>query len=276
LSSQAVTAGHGHAHAHEHAHHPALQHHFDTMRQQKEAAVIGMWVFLLTEILFFGGLFVAYMIYRVWYFEAFAEASRRLNLFWGALNTAVLIFSSLTMALAVRSAQTNNRKWTVNWLILTMLLGCVFLGVKVIEYQDKFANLEVPGANYNWLAHEQHEAAAAGGHEGGAEAVPAAAVEGGPSTALATGEHRQLHMTPDQLQRTTQLYFSLYFTMTGLHALHMIVGVGLMMVITWMAWKGKFDSQYYTPVEMSGLYWHFVDIVWIFLFPLLYLVERHQ
>ena len=120
------------------------------MAQQKEAAVIGMWVFLLTEILFFGGLFVAYMIYRVWYFDAFAEASRRLSMFWGGLNTAVLIGSSLTMALAVRSAQTNNRKWTVNWLILTMILGCVFLGVKVIEYQDKFANYEVPGANYNW------------------------------------------------------------------------------------------------------------------------------
>jgi cytochrome c oxidase subunit 3 len=252
LSNAVAPAG-----THAHAHHPALQHHFDTMAQQKEAAVIGMWVFLLTEILFFGGLFVAYMIYRVWYFDAFAEASRRLSLFWGGLNTAVLIFSSLTMAMAVRGAQTNKRKATVNWLILTMLLGCVFLGVKVIEYQDKFANYEVPGAHYNWMYHEEH-AAAAGGHE----AAPA-------------GEHRQLSQTPEQLQRTTQLYFSLYFTMTGLHALHMIIGVGLMAVITWMAYKGKFDAEYYTPVEMGGLYWHFVDIVWIFLFPLLYLVERH-
>ena len=272
MSSTVAQADHGHAHAQEH--HPALQHHFDTMRQQKEAAVLGMWVFLLTEILFFGGLFVAYTVYRIWYFEAFAEASRRLSIFWGGLNTGVLIFSSLTMAMAVRSAQTNNRKWTVNWLILTMLLGCVFLGVKVIEYQDKFANYEVPGPSYNWLYHEQHaaggeHAATAGEHE----AAPAATAEG---SAAASGEHRVLHMTPDQLQRTTQIYFSLYFTMTGLHALHMIIGVGLMLVITWMAWKGKFDSQYYTPVEMGGLYWHFVDIVWIFLFPLLYLVERHQ
>ena len=247
--------------------HPELRHHFDTMRQQKEAAVLGMWVFLLTEILFFGGLFVAYMIYRVWYFDAFAEASRRLSIFWGALNTGVLIFSSLTMALAVRAAQTNNRKWTVNWLVLTMILGCVFLGVKVIEYRDKFANYEVPGAHYNWLYHEQHEAAA-GGHE-------AAATEEA-RTPVEAAEHRRIHMTPEQLQRTTQIYFSLYFTMTGLHALHMIVGVGLMAVITFMAWKGKFDAEYYTPVEMSGLYWHFVDIVWIFLFPLLYLVERHM
>ena len=244
---------HADQHAHAHAHHPALQHHFDTMPQQKEAAVIGMWVFLLTEILFFGGLFVAYMIYRVWYFDAFAEASRRLSLFWGGLNTAVLIGSSLTMAMAVRSAQTNNRKWTVNWLVLTMLLGCVFLGVKVIEYEDKFANYEVPGANYNWMYHEEH--------------LPPGQQH----------EARELHLTPEQLQNTTQIYFSLYFTMTGLHALHMIIGVGLMLVITWMAWKGKFDAQWYTPVEMSGLYWHFVDIVWIFLFPLLYLVDRaHQ
>jgi cytochrome c oxidase subunit 3 len=247
-----------HAGQHAHAHHPAQQHHFDTMPQQKEAAVLGMWVFLLTEILFFGGLFVAYMIYRVWYFDAFAEASRRLSLFWGGLNTAVLIGSSLTMAMAVRAAQTNQRKATVNWLILTMILGAVFLGVKVIEYQDKFANYEVPGASYNWLYHEQHQAAA-GEH----------------STPAGEGAHRELSLTPDQLQRTTQIYFSLYFTMTGLHALHMIIGIGLMAVITWMAWKGKFDAEYYTPVEMSGLYWHFVDIVWIFLFPLLYLVERH-
>jgi cytochrome c oxidase subunit III len=248
--SNTVAHADPHAHPHAHAHHPALQHHFDTMAQQKEAAVIGMWVFLLTEILFFGGLFVVYMIYRVWYFDAFAEASRRLSLFWGGLNTAVLIGSSLTMALAVRAAQTNNRKWTVNWLVLTMILGCVFLGVKVIEYQDKFANYEVPGEHYNWVYHEQHLP------EGTAHV------------------NRELSLTPDQLQRTTQLYFSLYFTMTGLHALHMIIGVGLMLVITWMAWKGRFDAQYYTPVEMSGLYWHFVDIVWIFLFPLLYLVER--
>ena len=111
------TPTHDHAHA---AHHPALQHQFDTMAQQKEAAVLGMWVFLLTEILFFGGLFIAYMIYRIWYFDAFAEASRRSSLFWGGLNTAVLIGSSLTMAMAVRSAQTNKRKATVNWLILTI------------------------------------------------------------------------------------------------------------------------------------------------------------
>jgi cytochrome c oxidase subunit 3 len=254
---------HADHHAAAHAHHPAQQHHFDTMSQQKEAAVLGMWVFLLTEILFFGGLFVAYMIYRVWYFDAFAEASRSLSLFWGGLNTAVLIGSSLTMAMAVRGAQTNKRRATVNWLILTMILGTVFLGVKVIEYADKFEHHHVPGPNFVWAS--EHAAPAA---EGGAEHAAA--------PAPAASEHRQLSLSPDQLQGTTQLYFSLYFTMTGLHALHMIIGIGLMSVITWMAWKGRFDAEYYTPVEMSGLYWHFVDIVWIFLFPLLYLVERHQ
>jgi cytochrome c oxidase subunit 3 len=264
LSSTVAQTDHGHAHVHA-EHHPALQHHFDTMGQQKEAAVIGMWVFLLTEILFFGGLFVVYMIYRVWYFDAFAEASRSLDLFWGGLNTAVLIGSSLTMAMAVRGAQTNKRKATVNWLILTMILGTVFLGVKLIEYSDKFAHHHVPGAEFVW----SHEAAP--GAEGAAVEHEAA-----PATEAAGGEHhRQLSLTPDQLQRTTQLYFSLYFTMTGLHALHMIIGIGIMLVITKMAWQGKFDEKYFTPVEMAGLYWHFVDIVWIFLFPLLYLVERH-
>ena len=263
MSNAVAHADHDQAHA---AHHPALQHHFDTMSQQKEAAVIGMWVFLLTEILFFGGLFVAYMIYRIWYFDAFAEASRRLSLFWGGLNTAVLIFSSLTMAMAVRSAQTNARKATVNWLILTMILGSVFLGVKVIEYRDKFTNHEVPGANFVWNWEEQQHAAEMAATGAGHEAA----------AAEAAGEHRKLSLTEDQLQRTTQLYFSLYFTMTGLHALHMIIGIGIMLVITRMAYKGKFDQHYFTPVEMAGLYWHFVDIVWIFLFPLLYLVERHQ
>jgi len=221
-----------HADAHGHAvHHPRLQHHFETMQQQKEASTLGMWLFLLTEVLFFGGLFFAYLLYRMWYFEAFAEASRTIQIWPGLINTAVLIGSSLTMALGVRAAQTSQRSATVRWLILTIILGLVFLGIKVYEYADKFEHHHVPGANFisdsPWAAQEQ-------------------------------------------------IFFSLYFTMTGLHALHMIVGVVMMSVITWMAHKGKFDSTYYTPVEMAGLYWHFVDLVWIYLFPLLYLVERHN
>jgi cytochrome c oxidase subunit 3 len=242
-----------HADAHGHAvHHPALQHHFDTMQQQKEAGTLGMWVFLLTEILFFGGLFMAYTLYRIWYFDAFAAASTSLGLGLGAFNTAVLIGSSLTMAFAVRSAQTNKRKATVNWLLLTIVLGSVFLGVKVIEYKEKFDHHHVPGPHFIW-------------QEAGHEPAPAAE---------ATAGH--VGPSPEELQRTTQLFFSLYFTMTGLHALHMIVGIGIILVVAWMAQRGKFDSEYYTPVEMTGLYWHFVDIVWIYLFPLLYLVERHH
>ncbi len=270
MSNAVVHAdGHGHADA---AHHPALQHHFDTMAQQKEAVVVGMWVFLVTEILFFGGLFAAYMIYRMWYFDAFAEASRSLDIFWGALNTAVLIGSSLTMALAVRSAQTNKRAATVRWLILTMVLGSIFLGVKVVEYADKFEHHHVPGHNFQWAS--AHSTSLGAGEQAAAAAAGAAAEAGGPSTAPGAG-HRELALNADQLQLTTQIFLSLYFTMTGLHALHMIIGIGIMCVITWMSWKGRFDEHYYTPVEMTGLYWHFVDIVWIFLFPLLYLVERH-
>jgi cytochrome c oxidase subunit 3 len=253
-----------HGPAHAERHHPALQHQFDSMSQQKEAAVLGMWSFLLTEILFFGGLFLAYMLYRTWYHAAFVAASTSIVLFWGALNTVVLIASSLTMALAVRAAQTNQRKATVNWLIATMLLGMVFLGVKVIEYADKFEHHHVPGPNFVWA---EPGAPATRSVRGGVE-------EPGHESAPA-GE--TAHVSPEEaatLQQHTQIFFSLYFTMTGLHALHMIVGVVLMCVITWMAWKGRFDEHWYTPVEMSGLYWHFVDIVWIYLFPLLYLIDR--
>jgi cytochrome c oxidase subunit III len=268
LSDAVVHAdAHGHAHA---AHHPALQHHFDSMPQQKEAAVLGMWTFLLTEILFFGGLFMAYMLYRIWYHDAFVAASSSIALFWGALNTVVLIGSSLTMAMAVRSAQTSQRKATVVWLVLTMILGAVFLGVKVIEYADKFEHHHVPGPNFVW---EEHPAGAEGGVVEGAAAQAAGGAEHGTVAAPATHAAAAASRDP-ALQQHTQIFFSLYFTMTGLHALHMIIGIALLAVITWMAWQGRFDAQYYTPVEMSGLYWHFVDIVWIYLFPLLYLIDR--
>jgi cytochrome c oxidase subunit III len=212
-----------------HAHHPDLQHHFDTLEQQHEAATLGMWLFLITEVLFFGGLFLAYMLYRVWYPQAWAEASLELDIVLGAFNTAVLIGSSLTMALAVRAAQTGLQRATVGWILATMALGLVFLIVKYFEYAEKFEHHHVPGPNF---------------------AFP------GPNAGPA------------------QIYFSLYFLMTGLHATHMLIGFVIMGVIAWMAYKGRFSPQWYTPVEVSGLYWHFVDIVWIFLFPLLYLVDR--
>ena len=221
-----------HADPHGHAHHPALQHHFQTLDQQHEAATLGMWVFLVTEAMFFGGLLMAYLLYRVWYPEAWAEGSLDLDIRLGGFNTVVLIASSLTMALAVRSAQTGAQRATVGWLLATMALGLTFLGVKVIEYAEKFELNHVPGANFVYE----------GPHAGQVE-----------------------------------IFFSLYFGLTGLHALHMVIGVGLLSVITWMASRGRFSPAWSTPVEISGLYWHFVDIVWIFLFPLLYLVDRaHQ
>jgi cytochrome c oxidase subunit 3 len=215
----------------EHAHHPWLQHHFDSMEQQAEASTLGMWVFLVTEIMFFGGLFMAYLVYRWESPMGFQEASHHLNITWGTINTAVLIISSLTMAFAVRAAQTNApRKALVGWLGATMFLGAAFLGIKYIEYSDKFTHHLVPGPHFQW---------------------------------------------PGLYPKPAEQFYSLYFAMTGLHALHMVIGLGIMTVITIMAWKKTFDSEYYTPVEVAGLYWHFVDIVWIFLFPLLYLIGRH-
>jgi cytochrome c oxidase subunit III len=213
-------------------HHPKLQHHFDNMAQQAEASTLGMWVFLVTEIMFFGGLFMAYLVYRYQEPMAFQEASYHLSIWLGGINTAVLILSSLTMALAVRAAQTSlPPKTQIFWLVSTMILGSVFLGIKVVEYAGKFADGIVPGPNFNAAMWEY--------------------------------------------PKGVEMFYSIYFAMTGLHALHMIIGIGIMLVITWMAWRRTFDSTYYTPVEVAGLYWHFVDIVWIFLFPLLYLIGRH-
>ena len=207
-----------------------LQHHFDTMDQQREASSFGMWVFLVTEILFFGGLFTAYTVYRHQYSRAFAEASRHLDIALGTFNTAVLIVSSLTMALAVWSASVGRRKGIIVFLLLTMALGGVFLGVKAVEYSHKFHDHLVPGPSFQF---------------------------------------------PGPDARAAEIFFSLYFTMTGLHAAHMVIGIGILTVLVLQARKGRYTPEYHTPVEVSGLYWHFVDIVWIFLFPLLYLIGRH-
>jgi cytochrome c oxidase subunit III len=223
-------AAHVDAHGgHAHAHHPAHQHHFETMQQQLEASTLGMWIFLVTEVMFFGGLFLAYMLYRIWYPQAWSEASEELDIRLGGFNTVVLIGSSLTMAFAVRAAQTGWRKGTINYLWATMGLGLTFLVVKYFEYKAKFDHHLVPGHNFSY---------------------------------------------PGPYGDQVEIFFSLYFAMTGLHALHMLIGFGILSVILWMAYKNRFSPEWYTPVEMSGLYWHFVDIVWIFLFPLLYLVDR--
>jgi cytochrome c oxidase subunit III len=228
LAAHAEAHGHGHGHA---AHHPDLQHHFETLEQQHEAATLGMWIFIIQEVMFFGGLLAAYMLYRIWYPVAWSEGSAELDIRLGGLNTVVLIASSLTMALSVRAAQTGKQKALKNWLIVTMLLGLTFLVVKGFEYEHKWALQHVPGLNY--------------------------------------------HAEPNQVPQV-EIFLSLYFALTGLHALHMVIGFGILGVIYWMAARKRFSPEWYTPVEMAGLYWHFVDIVWIFLFPLLYLVDRAQ
>lgn len=212
-------------------HHPALAHHFEDLEQQKEASSFGMWLFLVTEIMFFGGLFCAYLIYRRASFAAFAAGSATLDIGLGAFNTAVLIASSLTMAMAVWSAQMSKKKLLVFFLLATFVLGGVFLGVKVVEYGHKFHEHHVPGAHFTW---------------------------DDPETAAGA-----------------QMFFSLYFAMTGLHASHMVVGMALILFLLVPAARGRFSRDWYNPIECFGLYWHFVDIVWIFLFPLLYLIGRH-
>ena len=216
---------------HPHGHHPFLQHHFEDLGQQHEASTLGMWVFVTQEILFFGGIFCAYAIYRTMYPAAWNAGADHQNWFVGALNTAVLIGSSLTMALAVWAAQTNRRKLTVLMLVLTLILGAVFVGVKGYEYADHVHHGLFPGKHFTYS-----------------------------------------HPTHPELNPGIQLFMLFYFTMTGLHALHMIIGFGLLVWLIWRAWRGDFGEEYYGPIEVMGLYWHFVDIVWIFLFPLLYLI----
>jgi cytochrome c oxidase subunit III len=206
-----------------------MAHQFEDLDQQHEADTLGIWVFLITEIMFFGGVFAAYAIYRWLYFAAFDGGSHILDIRLGAANTIVLLGSSLTMALSVRSAQTGNRRATV------MFLGGIFLGVKAYEYDQKFVEHVVPGLDW--------------GPEGETLA----------------------RLAPGGVQHA-EIYFIFYFAMTGLHAIHMIIGMGLLLWLVFKARKDSFTPHYFAPVEVVGLYWHFVDIVWIFLFPLLYLI----
>jgi cytochrome c oxidase subunit 3 len=209
--------------------HP-LAHQFDDVEQQRRAVSLGMWAFLLNEVMFFGGLFGTYPVYRVLYPEAFHAGSAELDRVLGTVNTAVLIASSLTMAMAVWSAEHGKRRALMGFLLATLALGMVFVGIKGVEYHDKFVHHHVPGPLFHW------------DHGGGPQ---------------------------------VQIFFSLYFAMTGFHALHMLIGFGLLLWLLFDARRGRFGPAYFAPVEIVGLYWHFVDIVWIFLFPLLYLIGAH-
>ncbi|MBI4875781.1 MAG: cytochrome c oxidase subunit 3 family protein [Acidobacteria bacterium] len=204
-----------------------LQHHFTTPEQQFEAGKIGMWLFLVTEVLLFGGLFVGFGLMQNRHPEAFKAAHHHLDRILGLVNTLVLLASSFTMVMAVHAAQGGRRRRLIAFLVLTLLLAGVFLGIKYFEYAHKFHEGLLPGKFYS--------------HKG--------------------------DTVPGQF-----MFFSFYFMMTGLHGLHIVAGMGLMVWLLWRARKGHFTSRYYTPVDLVGLYWHVVDLIWIYLFPLLYLI----
>jgi cytochrome c oxidase subunit 3 len=266
-----------------HGHDPAMAHHFDTPEQQRESGKLGMWVFLATEVLLFGGLFVAYAVYRSNHPEIFVYAHRFLNKGLGGLNTIVLICSSLSMAWAVRAAQLGQRKLLVGLLITTLACAGVFLGVKSIEYQNKWKEGLLWGRNFKPTA----EALESVGTRPGAPKVPAvkmitpmpqdrsaippAAVGPGGLAPEATlpGSRHELFEKPENVQ----IFFGIYFIMTGLHGLHVLGGMGAIGWILLRSLRGDFSSRYFTPVDLVGLYWHLVDLIWIFLFPLLYLIH---
>ena len=277
-------------------HEPGLQHQFEDMGQQEESVSIGMWMFLVQEIMFFGGLFTVYLVFRSRYPMAFAAGSNHVDAFLGGLNTIVLIVSSLTMALTVYFAQISKRNMQVIMILLTMAFGATFLVVKAYEYTDKFNSGLVPVTGWNRVAKAsgtEHEGEAKpcwqhahGEHE--TYVNPRGEFEWADcSLAKQAQEHNYLtdaekigyfsngEVDGNKFRDKVRIFFWIYFVMTGLHALHMIVGLGLMSWVLWTAFKGSYTAEYYMPVEMSGLYWHFVDIVWIFLFPLLYLLGRH-
>jgi len=285
---------------HDHQYHPpGLQHQFEDMKQQEESVSIGMWLFLAQEIMFFGGLFTSYLVFRWRFPMAFAAGSNHLDAFLGGANTLVLIVSSLTMALTVYYARLGNRNMQVILILLTMFFGSIFLGIKGIEYTEKYNDGIVPVAGLNrkvkapaesehapaaekpcWeVTHgEEHEYINPRGEFQWADCSLAKMAQ---DKGFLTESERNGYLNSagqidaNKFRDKVSIFFWLYFAMTGLHALHMIVGLGLMLWLLYKAFRGTFGPDYYMPVEMSGLYWHFVDIVWIFLFPLLYLLGRH-
>jgi cytochrome c oxidase subunit 3 len=208
--------------------HSALAEQFENLEQQREASLLGMWTFLATEVMFFGGLFMGYIVYRHAYPEAFAVGSKHTDVLFGTLNTAILLTSSFTMALAVHAAQEGRPRSTVRSLVLTIGLAIAFLVVKGFEYHEDYVEHLIPGPSFS---------------------VPG--------------------------QPKAELFFYFYWAMTGLHALHVLIGIGALSVIAMLASRRRFSAEYHNPVEITGLYWHFVDLVWIFLYPLLYLIDRH-
>lgn len=248
--SDSSTIVHGAVAEAHHEHPPYQRHHFETIGQQNDATNFAMWMFLLTEVMFFGGLFTVYMVYRNWYYPAFVAASHQLNWKLGAINSVLLITSSLTMTLGVRNAQLRRKGGLILCLVLTFVLGLVFLGIKGVEYKEKFEKHHFPGANYSMESFVNPSS---------------------DPVAVAAGDKP----LPLDIARKTEMYFSLYFAMTGLHALHMLIGMAILIFMIFRARAGAYTTGHSAYVEYFGLYWHFVDIIWIYLFPLLYLINRH-
>jgi cytochrome c oxidase subunit III len=208
-----------------------LREQYGTPEQQRETVTIGMWIFLATEVMFFGGLFAAFSVYRMYYTRGFNEGSADMNILLGSINTAVLITSSLTMALAIRSAALGKNTWAYLLLLATAFIGLVFLGIKFTEYYQHYQMHKAPGV---WFESNSPDAGA------------------------------------------VQLFYIFYFAMTGLHAVHMTIGIGLVGLFALRTAAGSFNSEYHTPLEALGLYWHFVDIVWVFLFAIFYISGLHK
>jgi cytochrome c oxidase subunit III len=208
---------------------PVVASHFESLEQQNESAVLGMWVFLVTEVMFFGGLFAAYTVYRILYPEAYLEGSRHMNVLLGTINTGFLLTSSFTMALAVWAAHSRKKAWLLFNLGVTIVLGLGFIVIKTIEYREKYEHGLFPVLNFT-----------------------------------AHGDNA----------RTMELFLRIYFIMTGLHGIHVAIGLIIMAVFFVKALKGTYSQGRYIPIEILGLYWHFVDLIWIFLFPLFYLLDR--
>lgn len=221
-------------------HHPDLAHQFDSLEQQRQAGTLGIWVFLATEVMIFGGLFTALAVYRWYYPEAFAAGSGHLNWLLASINTLILIGSSLTVALAVHAAEEGDNRRIVRYLLITMLLGSAFLVLKASEYVAEIKEGFVPA----------------------------------PSLFDTKPWEEMARHNPD-IYTQIRLFLVIYFVMTGLHAAHMLIGLGLMTWVILKARRNRFSAQYHPHVEYTGLYWHFVDLVWIFLFPLLYLLGSH-
>lgn len=257
---------------------PLLLHHFEDLDQQHLSSNLGMWTFLATEVMFFGGLFLAFALYRGAYPREFSEAAQWLRVDLGGLNTVVLLTSSLTMAMAVRSSQLRQRKTAVYYLLGTIVLGAAFLGIKAIEWTQDYHEHLIPGINFRWegpppeyAEKDREEEARHPGTE-----IPAELPGESPgivSPSLEPSYRGEMSLAPNP--NRAQMFFVLYFFMTGLHAIHMIIGIAVVGVVAYLTWTGWLSGSGSQHIEVTGLYWHFVDIIWVFLYPLLYLIGHN-